>query len=193
MRSLFDSPPVRSVGRTLLVGVVWSIVIVLVSAALLGVVSLIAGGVALLTSGPAVETMANAARTAAWVIGSLDVVVLVWVVAYASTGWGSRRRTLLGAAAGLGIAIGYLLLGSFGGPMAGLAIGWGVVIPAERPGRVAARVIPAVIAAVFAPGSASPGPGVIVATAVLSAPIAALFVYLGDAVWSLVARRLQAD
>jgi len=189
MRSLFDSPPVRSVGRTLLIAVVWSVVLVLVSAAMLGIVALIAGGVGLATSGSGVETMVNTARAAGWVIGSLDVVVLVWVAAYASTGWGSRRRALLGAAAGLGIAIGYVLLGSLGGPMAGLAIGWGIVVPAERPGRVAARALPALIAAVFVPGPASAGPAVIVSVAVLSAPIAALFVYLGDAIWSAVARR----
>jgi hypothetical protein len=191
MKGLFAAPPVRSVWRSVLIGGVWSLVLVLVSAALLGVVALIAGGIALVTSAPAVATMARTARSTAWIIGGVDIVVLVWVVAYASTGWGSRGSSVVGSIAGLGIAVGYVLLGSLGGPVAGLALGWSIVIPAEHPGRVAARALPALIAALFAPGVTSAGPGLLVATALLSAWVAAFFVSLGDAIWSAVVRRLE--
>lgn len=196
--SLFAAPPSRSVGRSLLVACVWSLVLVVLGAAIVGIAALIAGGVAWITylingSGTPTRAATATARTATVVVVLVAGVLLVWITAYASTGWGSRRRALLGAILGLIIGAGYVLLGSSGGLATGLVMGWSIVIPAERVGRIAARSGPLLLLALLAPPLSGMSTVMTVVAGLASPWIAATFVLIGDWIWTLVLRRLTAE
>jgi hypothetical protein len=150
----------------------------------LGVVALIALGIASFSKQSG-EVM-RAVAVAWWVIAATAGVILVWVAAYASTSWGSRRRLLVGAGVGLALGAGYVLLGAELGVVVGLAAGWAVVIPAERTERIIARSVPALLLGLISlPGLTRLAyAGVFVA----SPWAAALLVLLGDTAWTAVAR-----
>ena len=150
----------------------------------LGVVALIALGIA--TFSKQSGEVIRAVTMAWWVIAAVAGAILVWVAAYASTGWGSRRRMIVGAGFGLALGAGYTLLGAELGLVVGLATGWAVVIPAERTGRVVARSVPALLAGLISLPSLSRL--VYAGVAVASPWAAALLVLIGDAAWTALGR-----
>lgn len=185
---LFRSPPTRSVGRSLLVACLWSLGLVFVDALALAVVAIV-----VFTATSVSQSGGNvlyAVIIAAWVVWIGSGIVLIWVAAYASTGWGSRWRTALGVLVGLALGVGYTLLGAPLGVIVGLAAGWAVVIPAEKAGRVAVRALPALLVGLLSLPNLS-GP-VTVGLVALSPWIAALLVLLGDGAWAAIGR-LRSD
>jgi hypothetical protein len=167
----------------LLVACLWSLALVLLGAFALGVVALVALGITSLTGR---GDVLDAVGLAGWVITTIAGATLVWVAAYASTGWGSRRRTIVGVGVGLALGAGYTLLGAELGVVAGLAMGWAVVIPAEKTERVVARSLPALLVGVVSiPGMTRLGFGGVVAA---SPWAAALLVLIGDAAWTALGR-----
>lgn len=183
VNGLFEAPPTRAVGRSLLVACLWSLALALFGALALGVTALIALAIATFSDR---GDLVRAVTTGGWVIAAIAGALLVWVAAYASTGWGSRRRTLVGVAVGLALGAGYTLLGAELGVVVGLAVGWAVVIPAERVERVLARSLPALLAGVVSLPAMS---RLAFGGLVTAAPwIAALLVLIGDAAWTAVVR-----
>ncbi len=112
----------------------------------------------------------------------------VWVAAYASTEGGSRRRAAVGASGGLAVMAGYLLLGSSGLVLAGLALGWALAVPAERVGRVGARSVPSLLVALVMPRIDALPVLMLVAVLLVSPWAATLLGWLGDGAWEALAR-----
>ena len=159
----------------------------LVGAAIVGIAWLVSGGSAGLADPALIWRVAS---VAIWIVAILVMGVAVWVAAYASTEWGSRPRALAGVAAAASAAGAYLLLGSSGLALAGLAFGWAIAIPAERVGRIAARAVPSLLVALLAP-ALEPLSGPALALALVVSPwLAALLVWLADLVWVFVTKRL---
>jgi len=157
---------------------------VVLGALALGVVALIALGIASFSTQSG-EVM-HAVTIAWWLIVAAAGVILVWVAAYASTGWGSRRRLVVGAGVGLALGAGYTLLGAELGVVVGLATGWAVVIPAERMERIMARSVPALLAGLISlPGLTRLA---YIGVAVASPWAAALLVLIGDVAWTALGR-----
>jgi hypothetical protein len=187
VNGLFEAPPTRSVARSLLVACLWSLALVVVGALALGVVALVALAIATFAGE---GDVIRAITAAGWAVAAIAGAVLVWVAAYASTGWGSRRRTVVGVAVGLALGAGYTLLGAELGVVVGMAAGWAVVIPAERMERVLARSVPALLVGVVSlPEMSRLAYGGLIAVAPW---IAALLVLVGDAAWTAVTR-LRGD
>ncbi len=171
-------------GRSLLVACLWSLALVVLGALALGVVALIALGIASFSKQSG-EVM-RAVAMAWWVISAVAGVILIWVAAYASTGWGSRRRLIVGAGVGFALGAGYTLLGAELGIVVGLATGWAVVIPSEKMERIIARSVPALLVGVVSiPGMTRLGFAGVVAA---SPWAAALLVLIGDAAWTALGR-----
>jgi hypothetical protein len=183
---LFHAPPTRSVGRSLLVACLWSLGLVFLDALALAVVALVVFGIATISQTGGGGTVLYAVVIAAWVVWIGSGIVLIWVAAYASTGWGSRGRTVLGVLLGLALGIGYTLLGAPLGVVVGLAAGWAVVIPAEKVGRIFARSLPALLIGLMSLPDL-PGPATVGLVA-FSPWIAALLVLVGDVAWNVLAR-----
>jgi hypothetical protein len=181
---LFHAPPTRAVGRSLLVACLWSIGLVFLDALALGVIA------AVVVAANTVSTQAgdflSVLVVAAWVVWIASAIVLIWAGAYASTGWGSRVRSLLGVIVGLALGAGYTLLGAELGVVVGLAAGWAVVIPSEKVERVLFRVVPALLVGIIS----IPGLSFLAWVGILAVSpwIAALLVLIGDLVWTTLGR-----
>ncbi len=119
--------------------------VVAVSAAALGSISLVTG------STPVIDSIVAIARVGAWTAAGVAVALVVWVAAYGSTSRGSLRRTVIAVPAALAIGIGLVLLGSAGFALAGLAVGWGLAMPHRSPMQVVLRSLPPVAAALIMP------------------------------------------
>jgi len=168
----------------LLVACLWSFALVILGVLALGVVALVAMGIASFSKQSG-EVM-RAVSMAWWVIAAIAGILLVWVAAYASTGWGSRGRMVVGAAVGLALGAGYMLLGAELGVVVGLAAGWAVVIPAERTERIIARLVPALLAGLISLPALT---RLAYAGVVVASPwAAALLVLIGDAAWTALGR-----
>lgn len=169
----------------------WSLGLVFVDALALAVVAIVVFTLTSVSRSGGGGNVLYAVIVAAWVVWIGSGIVLVWVAAYASTGWGSRWRTVLGVLVGLALGVGYTLLGAPLGVVVGLAAGWAVVIPAEKAGRVVARSLPALlIGLVSLPNLSGP---LTVGLVALSPWIAAVLVLLGDAAWGVVGRLRTED
>jgi hypothetical protein len=192
MQGLFEAPPTRSVARSLLVACLWSLALVVAGALAVGVVALIAAGVGWvvrLTGGDVAGTVTeHAAVVASWTVGVVSVIALIWVAAYASTGWGSWRRAALGVVAGLALGVGYTLLGASLGIVVALATGWAMAIPSEKAGRVAVRAVPGLLVGV----ASLPSTTARLLALLLSPWAAAALVLVGDLAWT-VSRRSEDE
>jgi hypothetical protein len=184
--------------RAVLIAALWSMVAALAGVVVVVFVGLVAAavvGVAWLTSngGSALADTTviwQAATVATWVVAALVVAIAVWVAAYASTEWGSRRRALV-AIAGAGMAmVAYYLLGSSGLVVAGLGLGWAIAIPAERVGRVAIRAVVSLLVALLAPAFESLSGGVLALGLALSPWVTALLFLFSDGTWTFMTKRL---
>lgn len=162
-----------------------------------GLVAAVVAGVAWLVgrgSGePAgIDTVWRVVTFASALAAPLVIGLAVWVAAYGSTERGSRRRALVGAAAAAVGGAAYLLLGSSGLVLAALALGWSVAVPAERVGRIAARAVLSLAAALFMPAMGDLAGGWLVLVLVASPWVAVAFMLAGDAAWSVFTRFLAS-
>lgn len=127
---------------------------------------------------------------AGWVLAPVVAAVATGAAAYVSSRSRSWGRTLLGSLVALAVGGGLLLIDRVGWAMAGLAAGWGVVVPAQRFARIAWRVLPPIGLALAGPTqSGLPIPGLLIRL-VASPLVAAVLFWLLDAVWELVERRM---
>lgn len=186
--------------RSLLLAALWFMVGILIggvvvvaagvmAAAVAGVAWLVGRGTGELADGQLIWRVVTFAAVA---VAPLVVGVVVWVAAYGSTERGSRPRALAGiGAASVGLA-GYLLLGSSGLILAALTLGWSLAVPAERVGRIAARVVLGLVAALFMPAIGGVSVGWLVLTLVTSPWAAVAFMLAGDAAWMAIARLAES-
>ncbi len=201
-RQLFFRPiKHRTVIKALRPALVWAYVAAFIAALLVGLVGLLALVVAsgvwvfnreLAIGGSAGEVI----RYGLWVAGPVTVGVAVAGAAYGSTESRSFPRTVAGTVVGVAIGAALLGVGASGFAAAGLAAGWASAMPANRPGRIAARGLPMLIAAVVATvwplGRIDDlGRGLLVAVLLLSPLVAAVLVWIGDALWVAVLGRKE--
>ena len=127
---------------------------------------------------------------AGWVLAPVVAAVATGAAAYGSSRQRSWGRTLVGSMVALAVGGGLLLIDRLGWAMAGLAAGWGVVVPAKRFARIAWRVLPPIGLALAGPTqSGLPLPGLLIR--LVASPLLAAVLFWGlDAAWGLVERRM---
>lgn len=189
--------PNRDVARALPSSLLWSYASILAAAVLLAAVGILAfamyGGLWIFDRGRPVAVPAwEALSVAAWVAGPVALAGAVWGAAYASTLDRSVPRTMVGTVVALMVGAGLLALGSSGFAVASLAMGWAIAIPSDSFGRVGARgLVPvfaalALLAAEFGRIRELRLWQVMVAVG-LSPLLAALWVWVSDALWTAAA------
>lgn len=191
--TFFQPMPIRDVTRSLPPALAWAYASLAMGAVLLAAVGLISflalGSLWLFDrSREVADPMWSAVITAAWVAGPVAIGAAVWGAAYASTTHRSVPRSLIGLLGGTGVGAGLLAMGASGFAIAALAVGWGVAIPAHNLGRVAFRALVPVAIAVGLIGWTwgsieSYRPWQLAVLIIVSPPIAALWVWLADAIW----------
>lgn len=183
----------RGVSRALPSALTWAYVTLIVGAILLTAVGLgsylVLGALWLFDRSREVAAPTWAAvGTSAWVAGPVAVGAAVWGAAYASTTARSVPRSVVGTVAAVAVGSGLLALGASLFAFAALAIGWALAIPAHSVGRIAARgAVPTAVAVLAMTwGWGQIDTYLLWQVAVLlvaSPPVAALWVWLSDAVW----------
>lgn len=129
-----------------------------------------------------------------WIAGPVIVGAAVGAAAYGSTEQRSFPRTAIGTAVAVAIGVALIGIRASGFAFGALAAGWAVAIPSDKLWRMAARGLPAVVAAVLLAGVSlgrleDAGTWPLVGVLGVSPLLAGLAVWLGDAVWQALTRR----
>ena len=185
----------RAIARALPSGVVWSyaaglaqVVIILV----LGIVTALVSSVMYLLNNDVsvLDNIRTVVGGAVWVLTPVVLVVAIGAVVYAATTRKSLVRSAVGVAAAAVAGSGlFLVFGASTWVAATLAVGWGAGLPAERPGRVALRIIPplalSAVPAVYQRLGRIDGLAAweLLLIVLLSPLLAALWVWLSDLLW----------
>lgn len=189
----FQAMPMADVTRALPPALLWAYVSMIFTAILLAAVGVISAAVLgvmwLFDQGRAIADPAWTAVTrAALFAGPAALGAAVWGAAYASTTSRSIPRSMAGTAAAVIAGVGLLALDASSFAMAALALGWAIAIPAHNLGRVAWRgLVPLIVALMVLSLSWGRVGNLdlwqIMLAVVVSPPLAALWIWLADAVW----------
>jgi hypothetical protein len=198
---LFQPTQHRSIARALPSGVIWTYAAGIAGALLVVIVGILA---ALVSTGmwffnrdvSVLDNIRTVSNGALWVLVPVVLVAGIGAAVYAATTRKSLMRSAIGvAAAGATGALMFFFLETPGWVVATLAVGWAVGMPADRPGRIALRAIPPYLGAaalILRLPKLGQLTGLQLAAVVLLSPlVAALLVWLMDALWVGGTRRSQ--